>query len=97
MHPDKRILVNSDSMRFLNEADQLAYTYIVSGTITHIDTECNDAASLYERYEKTILDYLLISNAEHIYRIDGKWLHTSGYPLSASRINDRPFTILRYE
>lgn len=96
LHPDKCILVNSDSKRFLDEASRLPYTYVVPGTITHIDTECNDTGSLYERYEKTILDYLLIANATHIYRIDGKWLHTSGYPLSASRINNRPFTILRY-
>lgn len=95
-HPDKLILVNSDSKIFLDEAKHLTYTYVVPGTITHIDTECHDAESLYARYEKTILDYLLISHAEHIYRIDGRWLHTSGYPLSASRIYNRPFTVIRY-
>lgn len=94
LHPGRLILVNSDSLRFLNEAKALPYVYTVDGTITHLDTECTAASSLYERYEKTMLDYLLISTAESIYRIDGKWLHTSGYPLSASKIHNRPFITL---
>lgn len=94
LNPNKHILVNSDSSTFLAEAARLPYTYIVPGTITHIDTECTECDSIYKRYEKTILDYLLISEAETIYRIDGKHLHTSGYPLSAAKINNRKFVIL---
>lgn len=96
LNPGKTILVNSDSKTFLKEASKLPYTYVTKGLITHLDTDCNDAETIYERYEKTMIDYLLISEAEIIYRIDGKWLHASGYPLSASRIHNRPFITLNY-
>lgn len=97
LNPGKPLLVNSDSRTFLAEAARLPYTHIVQGTITHIDTECAESGSLYERYEKTLLDYLLIANAERMYRIDGKWLHTSGYPLSASKVYGRPFVAVEYQ
>lgn len=100
-HPKSRILVNSDSITFLKEAQQLEYVYVIPGTVTHIDAEAEKAVDskdfLYEKYEKTLLDFFMIANASQVYRIDGKWLHTSGYPYAASRIKHRPFTSLKID
>ena len=64
-HPGKRILVNSDSTTFLQEAAKLDFTYTIPGNITHIDGK--NISSEYETYEKTFLDFFMIANAERIY------------------------------
>lgn len=87
--PNRRILVNSDSIRFIHAADELAYTYIIPGNITHIDS--GQFGSSYESYEKTFLDFLMIAEASEIFLIIGGKMHNSGYPYAASLIYSRPF------
>lgn len=90
--PDKKILVNSDSITFLNSVNELDYTYIIPGNITHIDA--NQDESSYEYFEKTFLDFFLIANAERIYLIKSKEMFKSGYPYAASKVYNRPFEII---
>lgn len=87
--PERRILVNSDSIRFIHAADELDYTYTIPGNITHIDSGQSDSS--YERYEKTFLDFLMIAGASEIFLIRGGKMHNSGYPYAASLIYNRPF------
>lgn len=94
-YPDKKILVNSDSKTFLSRAKQLKYTYVIPGEITHLDTGEPTEGNLYEHYEKTLLDFFMIANAAVIYRLDGKWIHKSGFPLSASKIKNKPFISIK--
>lgn len=87
-YPDRTILVNSDSSAFLEATKALPYTRRISGNIVHFDTaERHD----YETFEKTFIDFFLISRAASIYRLKTKWMHNTGFPYAASLINKTPF------
>ena len=88
-HPEKRIIANSDSTTFLQEAAKLDYVYTIPGNITHIDGK--NTSSEYATYEKTFLDFFMIANAEKIYLLRTGQMYNSGYPFAASRIYNRPF------
>ena len=88
-HPDQHILVCSDSEHFLRVASSLSYTYTYAGEIHHLDVQATQAG--YASYEKTFVDFLLISRATEVCRLDGRWLHSSGFPRMASLIGNRPF------
>lgn len=93
-HPNKRILVNSDSTTFLQAAAKLDYVYVIPGNITHIDGK-NDYNE-YEVYEKTFLDFFMIANAEKIYLLRTGQMYNSGYPFAASKIYNKPFEKIEY-
>lgn len=93
-YPNKRILVNSDSIKFLNASSKYDYTYSIPGTITHIDNNQNDDS--YQRYEKTFLDFFMIANASKIFLLKGKLMHRSGYPYAASKIFNKEFNVIEY-
>ena len=93
-HPESRILVNSDSKTFLEAVGRLDYTYVIPGEIIHLDVTSGSTLDTYSLYEKTMLDFFMIANAKAIYRIDGQWIHPSGYPLAASKVYNRPFVRL---
>lgn len=94
LYPDKRILVNSDSITFLQEARKLDYTYTIPGNITHIDS--NNVSNDYHIYEKTFLDFFMIANADKIYLYKTGKMYKSGYPGIASLINNKPFKIIEF-
>lgn len=94
LHPECRILVCSDSEKFLNVAETLPYTYIYKGEIRHLDVpadECN-----YGTFEKTFVDFLLIAGAAEVFRLDTCWTHSSGFPYMASRVGSRPFHSIKF-
>ena len=93
-HPDKRILVNSDSTTFLQTAEKLDYVYVIPGNITHIDGKNNK--NEYEAYEKTFLDFFMIANAEKIYLLRTGQMYSSGYPFAASKIYNKPFEKIEF-
>lgn len=87
--PEKKILVNSDSVTFLKHASNFEFVYIIPGNVTHIDA--NGYNDEYEVYEKTFLDFLMIANAEKIYLLRTGNMYNSGYPYAASLIYNRSF------
>lgn len=92
-HPDKTVLVNSDSITFLNASVQLPYTRRIDGTIVHFDTaNGND----YSTFEKTFIDFFLISRASCVYRLKTQWMHNTGFPYAASRISGTPFHSIKF-
>ena len=93
-NPGKRILVNSDSSTFLQRAAELDYVYTIPGNITHIDGKNN--SDEYSAYEKTFLDFFMIANAEKIYLMRTGQMYSSGYPLAASKIYNRPFEKIEF-
>lgn len=93
-HPDKRILINSDSITFLSAVQELDYTYVIPGKVLHLDTAPADAN--YQLYEKTFLDYFMIANASAVYRLETQWMHSSGFPYSAAKIYDKPFHSIKF-
>lgn len=92
--PEKKILVNSDSVTFLKHASNLEYVYIIPGNVTHIDA--NGDNDEYEVYEKTFLDFLMIANAEKIYLLRTGNMYNSGYPYAASLIYNKTFERIEF-
>lgn len=88
-NPNSRILVCSDSSTFLNALSALPYTYVYSGRMVHFDV--NTPNSSYELYEKTFVDFMLIAEATHIYRLETRWVRNSGFPYAASKVYGHPF------
>lgn len=93
-YPDKRILINSDSITFLSAVQELDYTYVIPGKVLHLDTAPTDAS--YQLYEKTFLDYFMIAHASAVYRLETQWMHSSGFPYSAAKIYDKPFHSIQF-
>lgn len=91
---NKKILVNSDSITFLNRASILNYTYVIPGNVTHIDGECS--SNLYYTFEKTFLDFFMIANAEIVFLLKSDNMHESGYPYAASLIYNKPFRLIKF-
>lgn len=91
-YPDKRILLNSDSVTFLEQYSNVDYIYTVDGNITHIDN--SRGLFTYEKYEKTFLDFMMIAGAEKVFLIKSDEMYKSGFPYAASRIYNRPFEII---
>lgn len=92
-HPNKKILVNSDSVTFLAAVQQLNYVFVNPGEVTHVD---NTNSASYETFEKTFIDFLMIANAEHIYLQRTGRMMNSGYPYAASLIYNKPFTTINF-
>ena len=99
-HPTKKVLVNSDSTTFLSVASQQPYVHTVPGTICHLDTSATGVETseetLYQTYEKTLLDFFLIAHAECIYRLEGPWMRPSGFPYAASLVGGKPFHAIAF-
>ena len=92
--PEKEILVNSDSVTFLEHASNFEFVYIIPGNVTHIDA--NGSNDEYEVYEKTFLDFFMIANAEKIYLLRTGNMYNSGYPYAASLIYNKPFEKIEF-
>lgn len=93
-YPHLRILVNSDSTTFLQEAKKIDYVYVIPGNVTHIDAENN--CDEYDIYEKTFIDFFMIANAQKIYLMRTGQMYNSGYPYAASKIYDKPFEKIEF-
>ena len=93
-YPHLRILVNSDSTTFLQEAKKIDYVYVIPGNVTHIDAENN--CNKYDIYEKTFIDFFMITNAQKIYLMRTGQMYNSGYPYAASKIYDKPFEKIEF-
>ncbi len=89
--PGKKILVTSDSVSFLQKADELPYVYVVPGKVVHIayNHEVAEAS-----YMKSFLDLFLISKAKKVYSVKIGDMYDSGFPRFAARIGDRPFRLI---
>ena len=91
--PDKKILVNSDSITFLQAADNLPYTYVIPGEISHVDNSTTEAGNAHD---KTLTDFFMIANAQSIYLFITGDMYNSGFPYAASMLYNRPFHIVRH-
>ncbi len=87
-HPDKMILVTSDSRRFLDIAAQKSYVYTIDGELVHM---AFTQGSSFELHSKAFVDYLMIAEAEKIYLLKTGRMFNSGFPHTAAMIKDKPF------
>lgn len=93
-HPAHSILVNSDSKTFLSSLKSFNYVYTIPGNITHIDAD--QAKNNYEEFEKTFLDFFMISEADEVFLFVTGKMFNSGYPYAASLVNNRPYKVIRF-
>lgn len=82
----KRILVATDSPRFMEIVRQKEFVTVLPGEIVHSAHSSSKASHM-----KTFLDFMMIANASKIYLVRGKYLYNSGFPKKASMINNTPF------
>lgn len=88
-HPDNKILVTSDSGRFLQEiTKQLDYVRIIPGKVVHMDHTANAA---FDTYKKSFEDMLLLSKADKIYLLQTGDMYHSGFAKRASMINNKEY------
>lgn len=92
-HPQKRIVVCSDSVTMLEEAQKKDYVYVIPGKVSHIG---NDSSHSYYYYEKTFLDFFIISQAEQVFLLKGSGMHNSGFPYAAARVGNRPYQVVEF-
>lgn len=93
-HPESTILVNSDSMRFLQRAAVLPYVYTVDGKVAHTDLMDREGADAM--HLKLFLDFFLISRASYVYLLRTGLMRISGFPYAASRLTGAPFKIIEF-
>lgn len=92
-NPGTKILVNSDSIRFLTAANEKEYTYVIPGEIGHID---NKEKNYKAQHDKTFTDFFMIANAKHIYLFQTGFMFESGFPWAASLVYNHPFTHITF-
>lgn len=90
-YEDKRIVVCSDSITFLQLAQKEDYVYTIPGIISHI---ANDQKRSYSYYEKTFLDFFVISDAVKVFLLKADRMHNSGFPYAAALMGGRPYEII---
>jgi hypothetical protein bacD2_03092 len=93
-YPDHRVFVASDSYKFLCSADKLDYVTISGGKPIHIDN-C-DADSAKDSQLKTFIDFLLISEADHIFMLHSGQMYIGNFAYSASLVNNRHYKLIDF-
>lgn len=81
--PFNKILVTSDSTKFLSEIMNYDYTYVIPGNVVHMDW---NKETDYQLHEKSFLDFFLIAGAKTSYLVYGHGLYHSGYAKLAAQI-----------
>lgn len=85
---NKKILVTSDSARFLQAVSDMENVYAFPAKVVHID---NTTGESHDVYMKSFLDFYLLSEGEKIYAIGTSQMYKSEFPLYAAKLNNRPF------
>lgn len=93
-HAEQRVLVTSDSERFISRVKTLPYVHVVEGGVAHTDLMPHDNAE--RMHLKLFLDFLLIAGAERVYMLRSGKMRESGFPYAASRLYERPFEKIEY-
>lgn len=90
-YPQKKILVTSDSYSFIEEIRELDFVRTVRGKVIHMEyTPIND----FHSQAKAFVDLFMIANADFVHSIVIGKMYKSGFPEFASKIYNRPFSII---
>lgn len=87
-YPEKKFLVTSDSVSFLERAASLDRVFIIPGRLVHCGASAGEE---YDVYMKSFLDFYMISEAEHIYCVGTPQMYPSEFPMYAAKLHDVPF------
>ncbi len=92
-YPDKKILVTSDSITFLEHINTFDFTYIIDGRPIHM-SKTDDAS--FDMHKKAFIDFFMISYAEKIFLFYTDNMYNSGFPRLAAWINGVPFKAIKF-
>lgn len=81
---NKNVLVLSDSVLFLNFIKDIPNVYVFPDNIHHLSSLTNCFEEYNNVYDKILLDFNLIMDAEKAYIAQSNFLYRSGFPLVAS-------------
>jgi hypothetical protein len=84
----KKMLVTSDSEKFLTSVVGLNAMYAFPAKVVHLDTTEHEAHSVYL---KSFVDFYVLSQGEKIYCIGTKEMYPSQFPMYAAKVNNIPF------
>ena len=87
----KRVLVTSDSKLFVDEAAKRDFVYVVPGKIGHIGYSKDDEVDL-----KMFVDFVLISQADHVYMAYSGKMYNSNFARTAALSGGVPFDVIKY-
>ena len=87
-NPDKKLLVTSDSITFLNRLAALPYVYVIPGEVVHIGFTY-DASK--KTYMKSFVDYYVLSFAKAVTLVRDKKMYHSGFALRAAMLNNAEY------
>ena len=92
-HPNEKILITSDSRKFLDIIDKIEWVYTIPGTLVHMSyTPVHD----FETHLKSFVDLLMLADAEKLYLLVTDDMFHSGFAESASLINNRPYEVIKW-
>lgn len=84
-----KILVTSDSRKFLDSLVNLDFVYTIPGKVVHMSfTEEKD----YETHLKSFIDLYMVSQAEKIFLLISDRMYRSGFAKFASMINNKSYS-----
>lgn len=89
----QKVLVTSDSTKFLSEVSSFPFVYIVSGELTHMDyfSAQSKTKDEYEIHKKAFIDFFMISNAKKIYLLQTGSMFHSLFPYTAALIGNKEY------
>lgn len=85
---DKKMLVTSDSITFLNRVSALPYVYTIPGEVVHISFTYDASKKIYM---KSFIDYYVLSHANNVTLVRDKKMYHSGFALRAAMLNDAEY------
>ena len=88
-NPDKKMLVTSDSITFLNRLAALPYVYVIPCEVVHIGFTY-DASK--KTYMKSFVDYYVLSYASQVTLVRDKLMYHSGFALRAVMLNGAEYS-----
>lgn len=89
LFPDMKILVTSDSRRFLSACESLPYVYVPEGNIEHVDTKDSTAD-----HTKTFVDFLLIAGAERVFQVKCGPMYDGNFSLRAAQAGGKTHRLI---
>ncbi|MFT4205149.1 MAG: hypothetical protein QM610_14690 [Chitinophagaceae bacterium] len=84
----KKMLVTSDSSRFLQYVTGLPDIFSFPAKVVHLDWTNNAS---YETYLKSFLDFYLVAGADKVFSIGTVGMYKSDFPKYAAMVNGVPF------
>ncbi len=93
-HPEaERVLVTSDSNRFLDACAALDFVYVIPGGIAHVDVPDQPGAG---EHLKTFVDFFAIAGASKSYLLMTDQMFRSGFSMRAAQIYGHPFEVVSF-